>query len=771
MPSLAKKLACLSALVLSGQLSWGFAIIGPINEPWQIPDIGYNLGGDIGAPKNIGEEYRRNTPVLYYSFDANFLDYFGSNGVNAVEAGIAVYNALPKVSNFSSNLVEYPTQATRENYLAGALFLTDVKSWTMVILAEQLGLAPPERYVWTLHDRYHTGPTPCPVGMNYLVVQRNFDPLFNAGLSQLLPTPYVNGVLYSYFILEVCQPPNPLAITIPFPVDPLDFSFTSVAGVDNFGGLVAGANVGTLFDGRFFIGLTRDDVGGLRYLYRTNLMNFESTGPNTLAEVTNPVPTLLFTSNLTELAQLALTNNAATLQTLVPNLNIINSSNYFVNVLVTNVTPFFTNEPWMPVGSTVLLFATNIVPTIQARFIHTFGNLLLVQQGPNGPTLVPVTQLPLPNGQSFITIQTSTVGTVSDPFAPVGTVTVNTNNTFTTFLTNSVVGDFVILPTNFCSVEILSSQLTFVTQTTNFLGSATNTLTITNTLGFTNAGTVLQITENQINYFTNHAFVVLPVFCVASNVALFQGIERIRFVRRDFDSLLGRTFIPFTNFYTLNSITNNQLVPQPIQRIINGPDILFTAQDLDSNPGSAVHPVAPVLARNINFNTNNEGVGLAGPGTIEPFTTVIWNKSGPTFYNASPNAYFPDTSEASQLSLRVLGYYDGTTNAPIVFPNGTSIINLENEVLIGITPGRLPNGQVGVDFGTGTITFNATGGVSPYTWTLAPDSPGLPPGLFLLPNGTLGGTPAAEGTYDFTIRMTDATGRTVDRGYSITILP
>ena len=38
------------------------------------------------APKNIGEEYRRNTPVMYYTFDANFLDYFGSNGVAAVDS-------------------------------------------------------------------------------------------------------------------------------------------------------------------------------------------------------------------------------------------------------------------------------------------------------------------------------------------------------------------------------------------------------------------------------------------------------------------------------------------------------------------------------------------------------------------------------------------------------------------------------------------------------------------------------------------------------------
>ena len=282
-------------------------------------------------------------------------------------------------------------------------------------------------------------------------------------LDQFQSSSYVNGTLYSYFVAENCGlGPNPFGVTIPFPVDPLDFSFTSVVGNNPSPGR-----------GLYFTGLTRDDVGGLRYL-PTNLVNSESTGPNTLASVTNPVPQLLFTSNLTELAQLALTNNAATLQTLVPNLAIINSSNYFVNVLVTNVTAFFTNQPWTPVGTTVLAFQTNVVPTIQTRFTHAFANLLLLRQTANGPTLVPVTQLPLPNGQSFVTIETDTIGTISDPFGPVGSTTIRTNSTFTTFLTNSVAGDYVILPTNFCSVQILSHQLTFVTSSTNLLASVTN---------------------------------------------------------------------------------------------------------------------------------------------------------------------------------------------------------------------------------------------------------------------------------------------------------
>jgi hypothetical protein len=173
------------------------------------------------------------------------------------------------------------------------------------------------------------------------------------------------------------------------------------------------------------------------------------------------------------------------------------------------------------------------------------------------PRLSRLTQLPAPNGKAFITIETDKIGTAADPFAPVGTITITTNSTFSTFLTNAVVGDYVILPTNICAVEIINTQLTYVTLSTNFIGSVTNSLIITNSAGFTNAGTTLVVSQSQINYFTNHVFTVLQANCVPNGPALFGGIDRISFVRRDFDSLLGRFFQPITNNYVLKSITNN----------------------------------------------------------------------------------------------------------------------------------------------------------------------------------------------------------------------
>src|SRR5262245_37363359 len=117
----AKRFGWAALLILAARSAFAFSLLGPINETYQVPIIAYNLPGDIGAPKNLGEEYRHNTPVLYYSFDANFLDYFGSNGVVAIEQAFAFFNALTNVSSYSSDLSEFPLESKRVNFRAQAL--------------------------------------------------------------------------------------------------------------------------------------------------------------------------------------------------------------------------------------------------------------------------------------------------------------------------------------------------------------------------------------------------------------------------------------------------------------------------------------------------------------------------------------------------------------------------------------------------------------------------------------------------------------------------
>jgi hypothetical protein len=764
--------AWIAWLALGLQSASAFSLLGPVNEPWQTAEIGYNpLPRDAlpTAPKNISEEYRRNIPVLYYSFDANFIEYFGTNGMYAIDQAMAILNGLTNVSSYSKNLTEFPLAVTRENPTATALSLRDLKSTTLHLMVEQLGLAEPERYTWTLHDRFNEGPLPCPDNMDYLVVKRNFD-VTPTPLDQYQASSYVNGVLYSYFIREFCAAPPPsIAEAIEIPVDPLDVTFTAVAASDtlNF------EENALLNPGKYYLGLTRDDVAGLRYLLRQNNMNWESTGPTSLALITNTSPQLLFTSNLTQLASQSLTNDGPTLQALYPGLTVVSTTNWFETVIVTNLVATFTNSPIDPVGTAPRLVLTPVrTVQVQQKFKHTFDNLHVVVYTNGVWTTTPVTDLDTFLGHSIVTLEQISALASESPYSPVLGVVVTTNVTQRSISTNAVVGEFLLLPTNACDVVIIAPQLTFVTQDTNVLVSVltNSSVTISNSTTTNNVIVTQFFQASVITYATNHAFSALPISCVSSNIALTGGIEKISFVRRDFDSLLGRFFTPITNTYTLTTMTNNTVRPMRVIRPVTQPDFLFTAVDAPLNPGPNADPGGfSVYSRNLNFGTNVTGTfypGQAGPGTIETPTVVTFNKGAPVWFNISRSAYFPEAAETNAIVFWFWGSFDGTTNAPVVYPNGTSLQALEGLATIDVSPKSLPDGILNQSYTP--VTLTATGGVTPYSWSVAPGF-SLPLGLTLSAAGVLSGTPVFPSTYGFNVRLVDAAGRIVDWPYSITI--
>ncbi len=82
----------------------------------------------------------------------------------------------------------------------------------------------------------------------------------------------------------------------------------------------------------------------------------------------------------------------------------------------------------------------------------------------------------------------------------------------------------------------------------------------------------------------------------------------------------------------------------------------------------------------------------------------------------------------------------------------TVVINAAPTIVV--SPTTLPGGAaVGSAYST---TITASGGVSPYTFAVSSGS--LPAGLTLSPGGTISGTPTAGGTFNFTVRATDASG-------------
>jgi hypothetical protein len=772
---LLKSFLCVGLVVAGARSASGFALLGPF-DTWQVAALTYRVGGDIGGPQNLGEEYRRVAPVLYYAFDANFLDYFGTKGVTAVEQAITIFNAVRPVSSYSKDLTEFPLEAYGENYTAEALTLTDLKSVTMNVLLEELGLAESDRYTWCLHDRLVGPPPGCPINMFYTVIMRNFDP------ATLNPTPYVNGTLYTYVIEEFCTGTPFLSDAAEVNVDPLANNFTAVSsrGFNEFDTLGNGLSV---FDvGHYFTGLTRDDVGGLRYLLKTNNMNTETAGPGTLVYTTNRTPQLLYTSNLNLLAAAALTNDAATLQALYPGLVVADTGVSFTNVWVATLSSYLTNYPFDPVGTPPhTVFVTNYTLVAETLYDHTFANVYSVQRTPTGFNLVQITNPKFWTAPTYVTVQTTTVK--QSPFAPAGSGALVTNTSTATYYSNTVVGEYFFLPTNSCDVAILYPQITNVVFYTNILSITTNaTVVTTNGVSGTNGNVT---TVSVISHATTHAYVVKPIICESNSIALRQGIEHVQFIRRDFDSLLGQFYNSITNFYTLNAVTNNTILKQRVRRLVSVPDVLFTAQDL------ATTTADPLIGATLGLRTAdfinhpaNTYIGLNGPGIIAGAaglgTQITFNKVGPIYlvpgFLTTTNQ-FTEYGEADAITVLIWGSYDGRTNYPTIYPEGTSIDDLASQVLIYASIPALPAGQVGVPYtypDGQPVRFGVSGGSAPYTFDFIIDSSmtGPPPGLTLDPRtGIISGTPTTPGEYTFALVITDAGMRSSQWNYAIMINP
>jgi hypothetical protein len=77
----------------------------------------------------------------------------------------------------------------------------------------------------------------------------------------------------------------------------------------------------------------------------------------------------------------------------------------------------------------------------------------------------------------------------------------------------------------------------------------------------------------------------------------------------------------------------------------------------------------------------------------------------------------------------------------------------------------LPGGVVGAAY---TQAFAATGGAAPYQWIVSTGS--LPTGLSLnSATGSLSGTPTAAGTFNFTLQVVDAAGRSATASFTIAV--
>ena len=280
------------AFVLIGQMSGAELAAGGMD---------FNYTDDLGGPKDLKRFYRWNIPMLTYAFDASFMQYFGLEGRDAVKEAFSVVNdffdneeysgmsALDLTQHgFRSNYNTYWINQTAENN-----GIIDIKSLTLGLIVNQLGLGNPHRYAFGIRS-VSTNVTG--TQLNFNVRLRNYDPILEK------PTSWINGVNYSYRLVHDA-PPSAGVTTLPsfadmeeFTTDVTGNAWTAVAAIaDAFYGnsaiywtdLPSRFGFGVFYDGRYAMGgkyqprhaLTYDDAGGLRYLYKKNNYVYESLDP------------------------------------------------------------------------------------------------------------------------------------------------------------------------------------------------------------------------------------------------------------------------------------------------------------------------------------------------------------------------------------------------------------------------------------------------------------------------------------------------------------
>ena len=197
---------------------------------------------------------------------------------------------------------------------------------------------------------------------------------------------------------------------------------------------------------------------------------------------------------------------------------------------------------------------------------------------------------------------------------------------------------------------------------------------ITNIWALTNPPWMIYLQQSNLFSLTNLA----ATNAVGSNTIFTAGLrggwEKIRFVRTDYDSLLGQAFQPVTNYYTDVVLSNYVRVSTPVQRVSPAPDILFVAMDLGVTVGST--PV--FMRRSLNFINNdaiNGQTAHAGPGNLTGPVIISFSDILPVYMN---DTGFGTPGLGNALRTAIWGSFTASGDDPItIYPNWVSLQQLE----------------------------------------------------------------------------------------------
>ncbi|MGB7333955.1 MAG: Ig domain-containing protein, partial [Terriglobales bacterium] len=170
---------------------------------------------------------------------------------------------------------------------------------------------------------------------------------------------------------------------------------------------------------------------------------------------------------------------------------------------------------------------------------------------------------------------------------------------------------------------------------------------------------------------------------------------------------------------------------------------------------------------NISISVSPASVTLSSAGTQQftatvsgtPKTGVTW--SATTGSINSSGLYIAPTVNSQTTAVVT------ATSVTETSKSASASVTIEpvNQQSLKITTGGLPQGQQGDTY---SEAFTATGGTTPYNWSISAGTP--PPGITMSTNGNFAGIPTTTGTFNFTVLVADASGKTATGNFSDTII-
>ena len=211
---------------------------------------------------------------------------------------------------------------------------------------------------------------------------------------------------------------------------------------------------------------------------------------------------------------------------------------------------------------------------------------------------------------------------------------------------------------------------------------------------------------------------------------------------------------------------NNNGIKDPGESGIGGLTVQLMSPGSDNAVGGTGSAADTVVATTTTAPDGSYGFQLYTPGNY--YVAVVPNAAYPLPSSVAvslDNGVDNDSNAVGQPGLA------GTIINTMVFnlsnceTDNTIDLGLRACPTITVTPAILP---AVTQYTATSTTLTASGGTAPYTWTVKSGS--LPAGLSLASSGTISGTPTATpGTYNVTVRSTDALGCSVDTAYPVTV--